>query len=88
LTPEFAAQVRIVATTDPTPMPPLVATGALDATTVERLRAAFLAVEHEPSLAHLRSALLLKRFVVPDAAVFDVQKLRAAKVEEEGLAWP
>ena len=88
LLPEFAAQVRIIATTDPTPMPPLVSTAALDAATIERVRAAFLAVEGESSLAELRDQLLLERFVVPDGSVFDLQKSRASNVEREGIAWP
>ena len=88
LTPEFAAKVRVIDTTAPTPMPPLVSTAPLDAPTVERLRAAFLVVENEASLAPLRSALLLKRFVVPNGSEFDLQKTRAAAVEREGVAWP
>ena len=50
--------------------------------------AAFLAVENESSLARLRSQLLLKRFVVPDGSVFNLQKSRASDVEREGTAWP
>ena len=88
LLPELAAKVRVIATTDPTPMPPLVSTAPLDAATIERVRAAFLAVENESSLAPLRSQLLLERFVVPDGSVFDLQKARASEVEREGIAWP
>ena len=84
--PGFAGQVRILESTDPTPMPPIVAT-ALDAAAVERLRAAFLAVAGERSLAAARTTLLLDRFVVPDGAVYDLQKQRARAVETGVPAW-
>src|SRR2546421_3097903 len=40
--PSSAAQVRVVASTDPTPMPPLVATASLSEAQIGALRAAFL----------------------------------------------
>jgi ABC-type phosphate/phosphonate transport system substrate-binding protein len=83
----FAAEVRVVATTDPTPMPPLVATADISEPTIRRLRDAFLAVEAEPSLAHARETLLLERFVIPDPSVYRVQRDRAAEVERT-TAWP
>lgn len=86
--PEFAGQVRVIQTTDPTPMPPLVATAPLAHSTVERIRAAFLAVETEPSLAPAREALLLDRFVVPDPEVYRVQREHAEAVEHCGTVWP
>lgn len=87
--PAFAAQVRIIGTTDPTPMPPLVATSsALSAEDVRRLREAFAAVEHEPALADARAALLVRRFVLPQAASFQVQKQRHDRVVAEASAWP
>lgn len=88
LEPAFAAQVRVIATTDPTPMPPLVSTATLDAPTLARVREAFLAAEHARELDPVRAALVLARFVVPDAADFNVQKERAAVVEQQGAEWP
>jgi ABC-type phosphate/phosphonate transport system substrate-binding protein len=85
--PAFASQVRIVATTDPTPMPPLVATAALPKEKVEALRKAFLAVHHEPSLANARKALLVERFVVPQLSAYEETKRRARRVEQEE-EWP
>ena len=82
--PEFASQVRVIETTDPTPMPPLVATAPLPDATVERLRAAFLAVAAERALDSARETLLLERFVVPDPAVYSVQRERAREVERSG----
>jgi ABC-type phosphate/phosphonate transport system substrate-binding protein len=86
--PAFAEQVRIIDTTDPTPMPPLVATAALEPDALARLRKAFADVEDEPALADVRKALLISRFVLPDPADFDVQKRRHDRVVSEGDPWP
>ena len=86
--PQFAAQVRVIATTDPTPMPPIVATAGLPQAAVERMRAAVLAVQHEPALAAARATLLLDRFIVPDPSVYRVQRERAEEVERNAPAWP
>lgn len=83
--PAFAAQVRVVAVTDPTPMPPLVATAPLDEAEVNRLRAAFLHAHEEPSLP--LKTILVERFVVPDISVYDETRRRAERVEQ-AEPWP
>src|SRR5207253_352246 len=83
----FASQVRVIASTDPTPMPPLVATAPLKASQIEALRNAFLKVHQEPSLDKARKALLVERFVVPELSVYDETKRRAHAVEQ-AEAWP
>ena len=70
--PAFAANVRIIAVTDAAPMPPLIATAALDPDTVGRMRNAFAAVEHAPELAPMRETLLLRRFAVPEPSSYDI----------------
>jgi ABC-type phosphate/phosphonate transport system substrate-binding protein len=85
--PAFTAQVRVVASTDPTPMPPLIATAPLKPDKVDRLRNAFLAAHQERSLDDARRAVLVERFVVPDLAVYDETRRRAERVEKEA-AWP
>jgi ABC-type phosphate/phosphonate transport system substrate-binding protein len=85
--PAFAKQVRVVASTDPTAMPPLVATANIDDGTLARLRDAFLAVEHAAELAQQREALLLRRFVVPSPGDYDLTKARAQKVESSEEVW-
>ena len=85
--PKFASQVRIVAVTDPTPMPPLVATATLKAGEVEKLRRAFLRAHEERSLDSSRKAILVERFVVPDLSVYDETKRRAERVERAD-PWP
>jgi len=85
--PQFASQVRVVAVTDPTPMPPLVATAPLKSVEVEKLRSAFLEVHEQQSLDTARKALLVERFVVPDLSVYNETKRRAERVEQEE-EWP
>jgi ABC-type phosphate/phosphonate transport system substrate-binding protein len=86
--PAFTAQVRIVASTDPTPMPPLVATAPLKKEEIEKLRTSFLNVHQERSLDEARRNLLVERFVVPELTAYDETKRRAERVEREGEPWP
>lgn len=86
--PDFAARARIIQVTDPTPMPPLVATAPLEADVVDRLRAAFLAASDEPALAGTRATLLLERFIVPELSSFDTLRERALLVERDDEHWP
>jgi len=86
--PAFASQVRVVETTNPTPMPPLVATAALGRETVDRMRASFLEVHREASLRSARETLLLDRFIVPESSVYRVQRERAEQVENSHAVWP
>ena len=85
--PEYAAQVRIIATTDPTPMPAIIATAPMATAEVARLREAFKASIATPDLAGERKALLLADFLVPDAAVYRMQFDRAAMVDSAPV-WP
>ena len=84
--PAFAAQVRVIASTDPTPMPPLVSTG-LNADQARRLRSAFLSLHEQAPLDAAREALLLERFVVPELSTYDETKRRAQLVER-AAEWP
>ena len=85
--PQFASQVRVIAVTDPTPMPPLVATASLTKEQTEKLRGAFLAVHGEKSLDEARTTLLIDRFVVPELKAYDETKRRAERVEQ-APPWP
>ncbi len=82
--PHFAAAVRVVATTKAAPIPPLIATAALAAPVVERLRAALTDAGRTPDLAAQRERLLLARFSVPDPA--DYAAFAEAHREAESLA--
>ena len=85
--PQFASQVRVIAVTDPTPMPPLVATASLSPEKTDRLRSAFQRAHEEPSLSSSLKAILVERFVVPDLKVYDETRRRAERVEE-ATEWP
>ena len=63
--PELAAQVRVVARTEPRPIPPLVGSQSFDA-----LTEAFLAAHQDPALHSLLADLRLDRFVRPDAGSY------------------
>jgi ABC-type phosphate/phosphonate transport system substrate-binding protein len=85
--PSFASQVRVVAVTDPTPMPPLVATASFNKNEIESLRNAFRHAHEEPSLAEHLKNILVERFVVPELSVYDETKRRAERVGE-APQWP
>ena len=85
--PAAAAQVRVIASSDPTPMPPLIATAALNPSQIEKLRRAFIKVQSEKSLEAARRALLVERFVVPNISVYDETRRRAERVEQ-AEEWP
>jgi ABC-type phosphate/phosphonate transport system substrate-binding protein len=76
LEPVYAAQVRAVATTVPTPIPAFVATAQLDSDVIGRLRAAFVDAGTAPDLEHVRRTVLLSRFATPAAADYAVLRER------------
>jgi ABC-type phosphate/phosphonate transport system substrate-binding protein len=85
--PQFAARVRVIATTAPAPIPPLIATASLAPAELERLRAALLAVRNASELATQRDTLLLAGFAVPEAADYDVFAGFFAAAEEYRGVW-
>ena len=85
--PDFARQVRIVARTEPTPMPAIVATADLDDDTIQRLRSSFAQAAHAPELQEARDLLLLADFALPTARTFEVLKTRSQWVDD-APEWP
>jgi ABC-type phosphate/phosphonate transport system substrate-binding protein len=71
---ELTAQVRVIARTAPTPIPPLVAAPGA----VAPLTAAFLAAHEDARLRPIMAELLLAHFVQPDAADYDPLPVRFA----------
>ena len=70
--PELWAELRIVAKTAPTPIPPLVAsTGGLESRALESLRNSFLEAHRIPALRPIMEGLKLERFVRPQPAAYD-----------------
>ncbi|MEP7207866.1 MAG: PhnD/SsuA/transferrin family substrate-binding protein [Casimicrobiaceae bacterium] len=82
--PELTAQIRVVASTPPTPIPPLVASPHIEADAVARLAAALLAVENEAELAAVRRDLVLQRFERVDPAVYRTLAADATIADELG----
>jgi ABC-type phosphate/phosphonate transport system substrate-binding protein len=83
--PELTAQVRSVARTDPTPIPPLVSSpGCFAAGGFAALQAAFLQAHQRPELKTVMQGLLLERFVLPDPATYDSL---AAAFEDSRAFW-
>lgn len=70
--PEVTEAVRVIATTEAAPIPPLVASSAVDEDTCARLTAALLEAHQDPALARTLEALLLTRFVAAAPAPFEV----------------
>ena len=79
--PDSAARVRVVATTEAAPIPPMVTSLAADDADRRRLVDALLAVGSASEMAETRDALLLDRFETVSGEVFDelIERQRAAE---------
>lgn len=78
--PGFAAGVRVIASTGPRPIPPLVATAAIDPADLQRLRAALRATAGEPALAAPMERLLLSGFAFPAPSDYEPLAALASNV--------
>ena len=82
--PATAAQLRVVAATSPTPIPPLIAAVGVPATEVARLRSAFADVGGATELTAVRQVLALQRFAQVSPADYDVLQAQAAMADAAG----
>lgn len=82
--PDFAAKVRVIATTAPAPIPPLVSTSE---ESLSELREALLAAGKAPELADEREVLLLKGFAAPDEADYRVFDTYLAEARQYPGLW-
>jgi ABC-type phosphate/phosphonate transport system substrate-binding protein len=82
--PQFAAQLKTIATTTPTPIPPLVAAPGIAAADVERLRAALLDTAKASELRSIRTALLLDGFALVEPEDYGVLLQRARDADRYG----
>jgi ABC-type phosphate/phosphonate transport system substrate-binding protein len=64
---ETAEKLRVVDTTEPSPIPPLVAHHDISPSDLEKLRNRFIAAADAPALRPVLKTLLIKEFVVPNA---------------------
>lgn len=86
--PGAVAGLRIVATTEPAPIPPLVAHPDLPEPDLLRLRQAFLTAGSEPSVLPILETLAISGFAVPDAGEYDLTLNRARAAIDAGYPEP
>jgi ABC-type phosphate/phosphonate transport system substrate-binding protein len=82
----LAQRLRVVATTGPSPSPPLVASPGMGQTERERLSTALLAAHAAPELGPVLEDLLLRRFTRVSAGDFDVLLAQHREAEAAGYA--
>lgn len=82
--PELAAQIRVIATTAPTSIPPLVAASTIAPEDATRLTEALLAVHESAQLETVRTTLALARFARVPAARYDELVQRAVAADAQG----
>jgi ABC-type phosphate/phosphonate transport system substrate-binding protein len=78
--PSFAARVRTIASTPALPIPPLVATAAISAAELQRLRAALRAASESSDMAAVMERLLLKGFAFPSPADYSHLALMPSRI--------
>lgn len=86
--PETASRLRAVESTRPTPMPLLVASPAVGAGAVGRLRQALLASPQDRAAAEILAHLRLAGFVVPRPESYRLLLDQAAEAEARGYPVP
>ncbi len=82
--PATGEKIRVIETTEPAPMPPLVASPETDAAIATRLSDAFLALADDPTAQPHLSTLLLKGFARPIAEDYRLAQTRAVAAEAAG----
>jgi ABC-type phosphate/phosphonate transport system substrate-binding protein len=87
LEPDYAAQVRVIATSTATPIPAFVATGPLADGELARLRRAFIDAGADPELTGARATLLLSGFALPDPADYALLKARHDALNAAPEVW-
>lgn len=87
LEPALTVGVRVLASTPFTPIPAFIATVALDAESLARLRGAMTAAIGEPTLAGARATALLAGFAFPEPREYDTLAARAPEAERHAGIW-
>ena len=82
--PGLASRLRTIASTPPTPFPPLVAASTIDRGEAKRLREALYAAAGAKELHAVRRALLIEGFVQADARTYAVLAAEAAEADRLG----
>jgi len=82
--PATAARLRTIASTPPTPMPPLVGAAGMVADDRRRLMEALVAAGDTVELRETRAALLIARIAAPDPAQYAILAANAHHADELG----
>ena len=82
--PELASRLRVIATTPPTPIPPLVAAPAIGIGVTERITSALLAAGKADGLAAVRTTLQLEGFGPASAHDYRVLRTDAERADALG----
>jgi ABC-type phosphate/phosphonate transport system substrate-binding protein len=84
--PALASRLRVVATTTPTPIPPLIAAPDIATATTERIASALIAAGESVALEAIRATLQLERFARATAG--DYLVLRTDAQQADSLGYP
>ena len=86
--PERAAAVRVVETTDPAPIPPLVASPDADPDECARLREALLSAHEDAALRPALEDALVREFAAAAPEIYDITLARADAAVAAGYRRP
>lgn len=83
--PALAGETRVIASTEPVPIPAIMASKEMDRGVVETLRRTLLSLGGRPELADLRADLCITGFAPLDPATYEVAERWAKEAEALGL---
>lgn len=84
----YAELTRTVETTEPSPIPALVASSDLSEVEAERIGAALLEAHSDPTIASALEAALIRRFIRPQLAQYEYTRGLALAAESAGYLLP
>lgn len=83
--PELTRPLKVIASTPVVPIPAIMASRATDPSVVGKLRAALLAIGHEPDQRDLLADLCIRGFAPLDPASYEIAETWAREAEAAGL---
>lgn len=83
--PSLAAETRVIASTDPVPIPAIMASRDMDTSVIEKLRDTLLAFGTRPEHASLCDDLCISGFATLDPSNYEVAERWAREAEAMGL---
>jgi len=86
--PEFAQKVKVIAVTEPSPIPPIIASPDVDDTICAKLTAAFAKAHDHPVLSDAFETLLMTKFEVVSEADYSITNEKAMEAKVAGYEKP